>query len=547
MITYKIKMSFNEESARKIIEYLLEDDIDDYSRWLPFIEDFNSEQIEKLLKGERNYAYPVKNKDIFNNLVLKFDNFDAIISKWYQKEENYKYIKQLWLQYICIEEIRLLLKEDKDDQKLINYLEKKKIDYSQWPKEVKEEFKKCAKKTVGSAIHEEEFKKEMNTQHSLFNNAFKSITELKDKIVTLFKDTDKKAQELFEKNCNPVITTLIGGIFGTVATKLISTAKESIDYKCFENFLVKQIQEYAIDKCDAKKIAADIIKSNICPADGIFNWKVSSYGILDLFDDTFDNCTSYGNNYGDKIMELNLEGKENETISLGKSIKTIFKSNLVCGLVSFVSFANLCFSAYKFNKISKLTETVAGKNYENQLKDIKTRFREHLNELDLTGDCNHFLAKINYVKNNIESDLKELEALIVNIEADIKLFNKEKKESIASLAVSIIFGGSAALGSIVATGGLSTGLYIASLVSNIMSGAVNVVNIKNCISSIEELERIKKDAEEEKKIMEQKIDELKLKGKQKELYFPDYYKQFEEIVQKQNKEAEKYILNGKFF
>ena len=72
MITYKIKMSFNEESARKIIEYLLEDDVDDYSRWLPFIEDFNSEQIEKLLKGERNYEYPVKNKDIFNNLVLKF-------------------------------------------------------------------------------------------------------------------------------------------------------------------------------------------------------------------------------------------------------------------------------------------------------------------------------------------------------------------------------------------------------------------------------------------------------------------------------------------
>ena len=198
-------------------------------------------------------------------------------------------------------------------------------------------------------------------------------------------------------------------------------------------------------------------------------------------------------------MELNLEGKENETISLGKSIKTIFKSNLVCGLVSFVSFANLCFSVYKFNKISKLTETVAGKNYENQLKNIKKKFEQHSNELDLTGDSNHFLAKINYVKNNIESDLKELEELIVNIGADIKLFNKEKKESIASLVVSIIFGGSALAGSIVATGGLTTGLYIASLVSNILSGTVNAVNIKNCISSIEELERIKKEAEEEKK------------------------------------------------
>lgn len=366
--------------------------------------------------------------------------------------------------------------------------------------------------------------------------------------MTLFKDTDKKAQEIFEKNCNPVITTLVGSVFGMVATKLISTAKGSIDYKCFEHFLVKQIQEYAIDKCDAKKIAADIIKSNICPVDGIFNWKVTSSKYLDIFDDTFDNCTSKGNyNFCDKIMELNLEGKENETISLGKQISTIFKSNLVCGLVSFVSFANLGFSAYKFHKISQLTETVAGKNYEKQLKDIKTKFRDHLNELDLTGDCNHFLAKINYVKNNIENDLKDLENLIVNIEADIKLYKKEKKESIASLAVSIIFGGSAAVGSFVATGGISTGFYIASLVSNIMSGTVNAVNIKNCISSIEELERIKKEAEEEKKIMEQKIDELKLKGKQKELSFPDYYKQFEEITQKQNEEAQKYILNGNYF
>lgn len=541
-------MSFNEELARKIIDYLLEDDIDDYSRWLPFIEEFNSEQIEKLLKGERNYEFPVKNKDIFNNLVLKFDNFEAITLKWYQKEENYKYLKQLWLQYICIEDIRLLLKEDKDEQKLTNYLEKRKIDYSQWPKEVKEEFKKCTKRTVGSAIHEEEFKKALNEQHSLFNNAFKSITELKNYMVKLFEDTDKKAQELFEKNNNSIITTLVGSVFGMVATKLISTAKERIDYKCFEHFLVKQIQEYAIDKCDAKKIAADIIKSNVCPVDGILNWKASSSKFIDIFDDTWDNCTSNGNfDFGEKCMELNLEGKENETISLGKKVSTIFKSNLVCGLVTAVSFANLGFSVYKFHQISKLTETVAGKDYENKLKDIKRKFREHLNELDLTGDCSYFLPKINYVKNNIENDLKELEDLIVKIEADIKLYKKEKKESIASLAVSIFFGGSAAVGSIVATGGLSTGLYIASLVSNIMSGTVNAVNIKNCISSIEELERIKKEAEEEKKIMEQKIDELKLKGKQKELYFPDYYKQFEEIVQKQNEKAQKYILTKSYF
>lgn len=540
-------MSFNEESARKIIDYLLEDDIDDYNRWLPCIEEFNSEQLEKLLNGERTYQYPVKNKDIFLKLVLKFDNFAVITLKWYQKEENYKYLKQLWLQYICIEEIRRLQKEDKDGQKLTDYLERKKINYSQWPKEVKEEFKKCAKRTVGSAIYEEEFKKTLNEEHSLFNNAFKSITELKNYMANLFKDIDKKSQELFEKNNNSVISTLVGGVFGIVTTELISKAKERIDYKCFENFLVKQIQEYAIDKCDAKKIAADIIKSNVCPVDGVFQWKASSSKLLDM-DSTWDFRTSNGDfDFYEKIMDLKLEGKENETISLTKKISTIFKSNLVCGLVTVVSFANLGFSAYKFHQISKLTETVAGKEYENQLKVIKKKFREHLNELDLTGDTIHYLAKINYVKNNIESDLKELEELIVKIDADIKLYKKERNESIASLAVSIFFGGSAAVGSFVATGGLSTGFYIASLVSNIMSGTVNAINIKNCISSIEELEKIKKEAEEEKKIMEQKIDELKLKGKQKELYFPDYYKQFEEIVQKQNKTAQNYMLAKNYF
>ena len=49
-------MSFNEESARKIIDYLLEDDIDDYNRWLPCIEEFNSEQLEKLLNGQRYFS-----------------------------------------------------------------------------------------------------------------------------------------------------------------------------------------------------------------------------------------------------------------------------------------------------------------------------------------------------------------------------------------------------------------------------------------------------------------------------------------------------------
>ena len=122
-------MSFSEESARKIIHYSLEEDIDDFRRWLIFIDEFNSEQIENLLNGNKNFVYPIKNLDIFIRLLLKFDNFSELTLKWYKKEENYKYLKQLWLQYICIEQIRILLETDKNGEKLTNYLENKLLNF----------------------------------------------------------------------------------------------------------------------------------------------------------------------------------------------------------------------------------------------------------------------------------------------------------------------------------------------------------------------------------------------------------------------------------
>ena len=540
-------MNFNEESARKIINYLLEEDIDDFSRWLIFIEEFNSEQIENLLNGNRNFVYPIKNLDIFINLVRKFDNFSELTLKWYQKEENYKYLKQLWLQYICIEDIRILLKTDKNGEKLTNYLESKNIKFSEWPNEIKEEFKKCAKRTIGSTIHEEDIKKKFNEQHSLFNNVFKAITGLKDYFSDLFKDINKKVEENFKKNNNSVIPTLVGSAFGMVASQIISQAKYSIDYRKFESLLVKQITEYDINICDAKKIAGDIIQRNICSSDGIIYWKAGpGTGIID-YDWMYNDTVSKNFDFDDKYMELNLNGKENETLSLSEKVTSIFQNNLVCGLITLVSLGNLGFSAYKYYQISKLTKTIAGKKYKENLQKIKLKFEQHINELDLTGDCDHYLAKINYVKANVESDMKELEQLIINIASDIKLFEKEKRDSIKSLAVSVIFGAFSAIGTCVATGGISTGAYVVSLLSNIISGTTNTINITECSKNIKELKSIQEDAEEEEKIMKAKLEELNLKGKQKNLYFPDYYSEFEQIIQKQKKHAANYILNKNYF
>ena len=74
-------MSFNEKAARKIIMFLLEDDVYDFEKWVPLIKKFNSEQIQKLFHGERDYKYASKNKLVFDKLVIKFYNFATIFSK----------------------------------------------------------------------------------------------------------------------------------------------------------------------------------------------------------------------------------------------------------------------------------------------------------------------------------------------------------------------------------------------------------------------------------------------------------------------------------
>ena len=124
---------------------------------------------------------------------------------------------------------------------------------------------------------------------------------------------------------------------------------------------MKQIQEYDIDKYDAKKIAKESINSKVGTPNGIFHWNAGNF-YSDL-DPKFPNTTVDFFDFEEKKMTLSLKGKEDEAISLGKKISTVFKNNLVCGLVAIASFANLAFSTYKFYKISKLSETVAGKEY----------------------------------------------------------------------------------------------------------------------------------------------------------------------------------------
>lgn len=128
-------MFFNEDKAREVTNYLLKNDIKIYRQFMPLINGFNSEQFEKLFNGIDDYDYKIKMHYHFQLLIAKFNNYKNLLLEWYEDNENYKYLKELWLKNISFESL-INMKDNEIEQ----CLENKDIYINKWPKDKKEIF-----------------------------------------------------------------------------------------------------------------------------------------------------------------------------------------------------------------------------------------------------------------------------------------------------------------------------------------------------------------------------------------------------------------------
>ena len=118
---------FDEVKARELVYFLLDNDTNIFKKFIPDIKLFNSESFEKLFQGipyKKNaydndgYIYNVKNKKMFEKLLDKFDNFYVVLDAWYKDKKFYPYIKQIWIRYISIQNLK-----GKDDKELEKFFE----------------------------------------------------------------------------------------------------------------------------------------------------------------------------------------------------------------------------------------------------------------------------------------------------------------------------------------------------------------------------------------------------------------------------------------
>ena len=201
---------------KELIIRLLEEDIMAYKIFIPVIRNMDENSFDKFLDGNKDFQYNVSRKTIFQSLLAKMENYKFIFF-WGHNNEYYPYLKELWKNYICMED----LKQIKDDEeKIKNFLESNNIHYSSWPQKVKNDFKESLKNSNNTIIY-------------ICKKMYLSLKEATKYILNKFKDfiayLDKIGLEDIKRLVEKVHIDMIkkvligGGSLGYSAYKAISS------------------------------------------------------------------------------------------------------------------------------------------------------------------------------------------------------------------------------------------------------------------------------------------------------------------------------------
>ena len=159
------------KKKKECIKMLVEDDIAIYNQFLPKIEKMTDEEIENLFAGNCKYFESESNNQ-FKMLVYKFQNFSILLFQWYNKTETMKYLKELWENYICFEDLRNL------NQEQLETFMNGKTTYKNWPTNIKNEYKMCIRNTKDTIISE-------------LKNSFENLSEFEKNLYNSLEDLIK--------------------------------------------------------------------------------------------------------------------------------------------------------------------------------------------------------------------------------------------------------------------------------------------------------------------------------------------------------------------
>lgn len=460
------KDNFNEEKARSYVNYLLEKDVKTYNKLIPEIQSLNSEEFEKLFKGEE-YNYNVINKKEFKQLANKFDNFFKL-NEYYEEDKYYPYIRDLWLKNICLEDL------GKNDY--THKLKKFDIKYEEWSNDFKEKFVQLLLSTEQTRVYE--LKDKFKDQYNSYYQLIQTLNGLKQKF------EDKPENKGYSDTCDKITNTIICPIFktlltlgfGAYANNIVKEASiikgQNLIITDIVDELVSETSEYGLFEGrrinNKKKLAENMfnkLKEMICEDSN------QTYALnLDL--DDISKCKWYEfhpNNDGTLNLDYQVTAKNgemlhyNSNLNLKELLETILKDNVCSLAILAASVINVGYSIYNFNQICEEYKNLV--EIDKEFEEIKESFNSHKKLLEKLPDrITDAVDYINGIIKYIRDDYSHLNNHINNINQKIQKAEDIKFKSKIGMGVSI------------GLGLLSLGGSLLSIGQNLFTASVNGIS-----------------------------------------------------------------------
>ena len=512
-------INFDEQKARDLVNILLEEDVSFYKNLIPKINSFSYQDFKNLFEGNCNHNYNTTNKTQIIRLAHKFDNFYYILENSYREKKYYQYLKELWLKYPYIEDLKYL----RDDNKISSKLSSSLPNYSSWPNDIKKDLLEIIKKTQLVSI---------NIINKI-KDEYKEVDRVLQRLANIKKEFSAEDNDEYLTKNNNVLSKDIEKIYNYMnqnskgkKRKLTDEEKAKIQKdikqqkKDFED-----ISPYLQDNLDC---AFDMIVSFI-----VKEWNSSeSFNDLsnqmkvnymrdndDLFydndffsyeddDDYFDDCYNDDEN-------PNSEQNQNQ-----ENLKEIMEWIEVAK-----NFVFCIYRGYKMFQTINLAKKFIKENiYRTELNEISSKFNEYqISKRFDKNDPKKNLKIINEYIDKIEIIRKQLLNLIKKLKKEIDKNIKKKKGILGNIIYQIFKLG----GNIFKVAITKDPTKIIDII-NIGIGVANLTfsGIELSLSNeiIDELINILKDAKKKQKEIENEINSLNEKALEIRKVYPNYYK-----------------------
>lgn len=524
----------NEDKARFLVKYLLENDSISNKKLIPEIELLNYNDFYNLFKGIK-YEHDNLYKDDFEDLVMKFNNLSKIINKYYEEPKYYSALLDLWTNNVCIEDLK------KYAEKSESFIEKIKLltdKYEEWPDDFQKDFYKLVKGTRNTKIYE--LKKTFEEKYKPYYALTKELINLKRNFE--YNPEDKYLAGGSDKLIGGIIsqffiTCLIPNIYsGYIFNKakeakgllnkasVLSEIKSEID-DCGEKFSPIQIfnnLKNLMENDEGKKTYVLEFKDNL------FQWFSS------------DKSESHIISSKNGVLNLNLEVNTLDgdlycnDPSRCERMDSFFKDDLSSYAILIGSFLNFGWSIINFREIDKEFKKLD--IYDENLENIRKDFYAHKNLLkDLPNTLKEAIDYIKHILSLISADQKRLDEHINNIMESIRkqkeMQNKSKTGIIFSAILGVLSIGKLIFGGDVISNAISLGF-------NTFSGVTHIANYEKSEDLIKQfqirLNKAIKLNDEINEFIDKLVKELEKRKKKEIPKFLDF-----EIMEKELNEIKK--------